>query len=205
MRRGKAFIDANIIIHAESFKKADVFQWIHDLYEEIYIHKTVLNELKLPSAYEKVKGFITEGKWVLFDPEDEEKVTDEMYDLYESYMDDMREAFHQLEQKKISESRELKNTNDLGEIHSLAASVLLNASIICSNDLDIREVIEDSGIVITVEDSEESKLITQDTLEDFCFYVITFEIAKRKIARQFLKTIQSNRMHSLDQRLESQS
>lgn len=41
-RKGKVFIDANIIIHAGSFQKADVFHWINQLYEEIYIHIEVL-------------------------------------------------------------------------------------------------------------------------------------------------------------------
>lgn len=205
MRKGKVFIDANIIIHAESFHKTDVFLWIHKLYEDIYIHKTVLNELELPSVREKINGFIAEGKWILFDPEDEEVVTDGMYDLYESYVDDMRDAFRQLDEKKITEERTPKNTNDLGEIHSLAAAVMLSAGIICSNDLDIREVIEDSEIFITADDEKESALIIQDTLEDFCFYVIISEVAERKITRQFFKAMQPNRIHALDQRLESHS
>ncbi len=38
----------------------------------------------------------------------------------------------------MNQGRFLKNTNDLGEMHSLAAAMLLSAGIICSNDLDIR-------------------------------------------------------------------
>ncbi len=37
-RKGKVFIDANVIIYAHVFERADIFQWINDLYEEIYIH-----------------------------------------------------------------------------------------------------------------------------------------------------------------------
>lgn len=44
-RKGKVFIDANILIHATSYQSADVFRWIYELYEEIYIHKIVLDEL----------------------------------------------------------------------------------------------------------------------------------------------------------------
>lgn len=205
MRKGKVFIDANIIIYAESFEKTDVFLWINDLYEDIYIHKTVLDELKLSSTRKKINGFITEKRWILFDPEDEETLSDALYDLYDAYVDNIHESFRQLNAKKIVESRELKYTNDLGEIHSLAAAVLLNAGIICSNDLDIREVIEDSEILITADDETESVLITQDTLEDFCFYVIVYEIAKRRIARTFFKTIHPDRVDVLDQRLLSES
>lgn len=204
MRKGKVFIDANIIIYAESFEKTDVFLWINDLYEDIYIHKTVLDELKLSSTRKKINGFITEKRWILFDPEDEETLSDALYDLYDAYVDNIHESFRQLNAKKIVESRELKYTNDLGEIHSLAAAVLLNAGIICSNDLDIREVIEDSEILITADDETESVLITQDTLEDFCFYVIVYEIAKRRIARTFFKTIHPDRVDVLDQRLLSE-
>lgn len=204
MRKGKVFIDANIIIYAESFEKTDVFVWINKLYEEIYIHKTVLDEVKLSSAREKIDSFINRNRWILFNPEDEETLSDALYDLYDAYVDNIHESFRQLNAKKIVESRELKYTNDLGEIHSLAAAVLLNAGIICSNDLDIREVIEDSEILITADDETESVLITQDTLEDFCFYVIVYEIAKRRIARTFFKTIHPDRVDDLDQRLLSE-
>ena len=64
MRKGKVFIDANIIIYAESFEKTDVFLWINDLYEDIYIHKTVLDELKLSSTRKKINSFITEKRWI---------------------------------------------------------------------------------------------------------------------------------------------
>lgn len=39
MRNGKVFVDANILIHAATFKSADVFNWIDSLYEDIYIHQ----------------------------------------------------------------------------------------------------------------------------------------------------------------------
>lgn len=204
MRKGKVFIDANIIIYAESFEKTDVFVWINNLYEEIYIHKTVLDELKLSSVKEKIMGFITGKRWLLFDPEDEDILSDDMYDLYDAYVDNIHESFRQLDEKKIAESRKLKNTNDLGEIHSLAAAVLLNASIICSNDLDIREVIKDSEILITVDEETESMLIMQDTLEDFCYYVIIHKIAKRRAVRTFFKTVHPDRVAVLDQRLLSE-
>lgn len=104
MRKGKVFIDANIIIYAESFKKTDVFLWINNLYEEIYIHKTVLDEVKLSSAREKIDSFINRNRWILFDPEDESSLSDDMYDLYGSYVDYIHESFRQLDEKKVAES-----------------------------------------------------------------------------------------------------
>lgn len=200
-RSGKVFIDANIIIHAESFQKADVFGWLHGLYEEVYIHKTVLDELRISSVRMKVETFIAEKKWILFDPADENTVSDETYELYQSFVRDMQDAFHQLNEKKAEEKRYLKHTNDLGEIHSMAAAMLLSANIICSNDLGIREVIDDFQIFITVNEDEGSVLLEQDTLEDFCYYVIVYDIDKRSLARKFFKSIQPDRIQVLDDRL----
>lgn len=202
-RKGKAFIDANIIIHAGSFQKTDVFQWINHLYEEIYIHTEVLKELQVPSIRKKAEELIASGQWILFDPQEEAIIpTEDLYDLYLIYLGEMREAFHQLDVKKEAEGRRLKNTNDLGEIHSLAAAMLLSASIICSNDFDIREVIEDTPIYITVEEEEESALMEQDTLEDFCYFVISFGIAERSVVRKFFKAIQPQNIEKLDRRIK---
>ncbi|MGB6409230.1 MAG: hypothetical protein WBF39_17275 [Planococcus donghaensis] len=201
-RKGKVFIDANIIIHAESFQKADVFQWINHLYEEIYIHIEVLKELQIPSVRKRVDNFIAKDQWILFDPQEETLIpTDELYDLYLMYLAEMREAFHQLDIKKEAEGRQLKNTNDLGEIHSLAAAMLLSAGIICSNDFDIREVIEDTPISITFEEEEESVLMEQDTLEDFCYFVVSYGIVERSMVRKFFKAIQPQNIARLDSRI----
>lgn len=201
-RKGKVFIDANIIIHAESFQKADVFQWINQLYEEIYIHIEVLKELQIPSVRKKVDNFVANGQWILFDPQEEALIpTDELYDLYLRYLAEMREAFHQLDIKKEAEGRQLKNTNDLGEIHSLAAAMLLSAGIICSNDFDIREVIEDTPISITFAEEEDSELLEQDTLEDFCYFVVSYGIVERSIVRKFFKAIQPQNIAKLDSQI----
>ena len=201
-RKGKVFIDANIIIHAGSFQKADVFQWMNQLYEEIYIHIEVVKELQVPSIRKKAEEFVASGRWILFDPQEETLVpTEDLYDLYLIYLAEMREAFHQLDVKKEAEGRRLKNTNDLGEIHSLAAAMLVSVGIICSNDFDIREVIEDTPIYVTVEEEEESILMEQDTLEDFCYFVISHEVAERSMVRKFFKAIQPQNIEKLDRRI----
>ena len=201
-RKGKVFIDANIIIHAGSFQKTDVFQWMNQLYEEIYIHIEVVKELQVPSIRKKAEEFVASGRWILFDPQEETLVpTEDLYDLYLIYLAEMREAFHQLDVKKEAEGRRLKNTNDLGEIHSLAAAMLVSVGIICSNDFDIREVIEDTPIYVTVEEEEESILMEQDTLEDFCYFVISHEVAERSMVRKFFKAIQPQNIEKLDRRI----
>ncbi|SOC21723.1 hypothetical protein SAMN05880501_11350 [Ureibacillus xyleni] len=202
-RKGKVFIDANVLIHATSYRSADIFQWIDLLYEEVYIHQMVLEELKITDVRKKVEDYIQQGKWHLFDPDDEKTLSDNLFDIYEGYVRDIRYAFADLNQKKINEGRPLKNASDLGEMHSLAATMLLGASIICSNDYDIREVIEDTPILVTLDEEKESVLVEQDTLVDFCFFVITYDIANQSVARKFLKAIQPNKIIELDNRLSS--
>lgn len=200
-RKGKVFIDANILIHAASYQSADVFQWINELYEEIYIHKAVLDELRISSVRQKVEMYIEQGAWYMFDPDDEATLSDDLFAIYEGYMHDMRQAFADLNQKKIREDRSLKHTNDLGEMHCLAAAVLLGASIICSNDYDIKEVIEDASVKVTIDEENESIFVEQDTLVDFCYYVIRKEITSRSVARKFLKATQPGKVSNLDRRL----
>lgn len=101
MIKEPVFIDANIIIHAASFRQADVFDWINSLYGQVLIHVEVLNELKTSSVRDRVDAFINEGKWVLFDPESDASIaTDELYDLYLVYLTEVRLAFQQLDAKK---------------------------------------------------------------------------------------------------------
>lgn len=197
-RDTKAFIDANILIYAGSFQKDDVFEWISLVYREIYIHVEVFNELRVSSIKSKVEKYLASGKWILFDPFDEKFLPDEdMYDLYSVYVDEMREAFYQLDVKKGIEGRRIKNTNDLGEIHSLAAAMLLGAHIICSNDFDIAEVIKDEGVYIDSE--EESELLKQDTLVDVCALIIANEIAERGVVRKFLKAVYPDGVKTLEE------
>lgn len=201
-RDGKVFIDANILIYAHSYKHTDVFEWINSLYEEIYIHKMVLDELILGPVRQKVESFIEAQKWILFDPDDETTLSEDMFSIYDAYVRDIQRAFRKLDEKKQHEGRPLKNTSDLGEMHCLAAAMLLSANIICSNDYDIREIIVDTPLMITLNEEEDSVLIQQDTLEDFCYYVIVYEIGKRKTVRKFFKLIQPDRLDQLDKRIQ---
>lgn len=55
-RSDKVFIDSNMIIFAADFQQADVFEWINKLYNNVYIHKDVYNELLFPSVKNTVTG-----------------------------------------------------------------------------------------------------------------------------------------------------
>ena len=40
------FIDTNILIYCAHMKNIDVFTWINELYEKVYVHIDVLAEVK---------------------------------------------------------------------------------------------------------------------------------------------------------------
>lgn len=197
-RKGKVFIDTNILFYADSFKLDNVFEWIDSLYEEVFIHTMVLNEILSPNIRNKVQSYIDKESWKLFDPDDDSTLSDELYAVYESKVDLIKEAFRQLNVKKQKEGRRLKGTNDLGEIHCLAAALLLRATIICSNDSDIQEVIDDNQLEVASDDESVNLKIEQDSLVDFSYFIILHKIAEQSIVRKFLKTYQKDRISQLD-------
>lgn len=202
MIKEPVFIDANIIIHAASFRQADVFDWLNRLYGRILIHVEVLEELKISSVREKVDVLIAEDRWTLFNPESEASIeTDALYDLYLVYLQEVRVAFEQLDEKKIREGRPLKHTSDLGEIHSLAAARLLSADLICSDDADIREVITDADLRI-INHKEQEILIRQHTLMDFCLNLKRHDIVKRSEIRKFFKSIRPYEVKRFDEHID---
>lgn len=200
-RYGKVFIDSNILIFATEYKISDVFEWIDSLYEEVFVHKVVYDELLLNEVKLKVDNKIEYG-WTLFDPYDDSTLSDDMFVIYEMYLKDIKQGFSDLDEKKIKAGRSLKYTNDLGEMHSLAAAMLLSASIIFSNDYDILEVIQDSKLYISVDEAEDNVLIQLDSLVDFCIYLVFFEIESKASVRKFLKTFHRQRIDDFDERLQ---
>lgn len=201
-RPGKVLIDTNILLHADAYKHDNIFDWINSLYEDVYIHQMVLEEILSASAREKVQLYIEEKKWHLFDPDDENCLSDDLYEIYQGYVSEIKQAFRALDQKKEMQGRRLKGTNDLGEIHCLAAALLLSATIICSNDGDIQEVIDDNSLEAASEDEERNIKLVQDTLKDFCFYTCMHGIASAPKVRKLMKAFQKEKLHELDALLE---
>lgn len=201
-RLGKVFVDTNILLHADMYHHDNIFDWIDELYEEVYIHQMVLEEILSANAKKKVTQYIDEGRWHLFDPDDENCLSDELYAIYEGYVHQIREAFRQLDQKKMKQGRRLKGTNDLGEIHCLAAALLLSATIICSNDGDIQEVIDDNQLEVASVDEQQNIKLIQDTLTDFCFYTYKHGIATSPQVRKLMKAFQKEKLPELDRLLE---
>lgn len=188
-RPGAVFIDSNILFYAACFQKENIFGWITALYEKVYIHQEVLNELLDGKARNLVQELLDSGIWVLFDPENEDCLSDEEYEIYLQYLDDVQQGFRNLDHKKRSMGRRIKGTKDIGEMHIIAAALMTSSNLICSNDYDIAEVISDEEFKISFGGDEEQKseLIIQDTLEDFCYYVVLNGIAIRKNSRNFFK------------------
>ncbi|OCS92668.1 PIN domain-containing protein [Caryophanon latum] len=197
-RLGKVFVDTNILLQADWYQHDSIFEWIDALYEEVYIHQMVLDELLSVSARNKVTQYIDDGRWHLFNPDDENCLSDDLYDIYEGYVHQMKQAFRQLDQKKMEQGRRLKGTNDLGEIHCLAAALLISAAIICSNDGDIQEVIDDNELEVASEDETENRKLVQDTLKDFCYYICLHKIAPESKVRKLLKAFQKEKIQELD-------
>lgn len=57
-RQGKVFVDTNILLHADMYQHDTIFDWIDALYEEVYIHQMVLDEILSASARKKFHNIL---------------------------------------------------------------------------------------------------------------------------------------------------
>lgn len=133
----KVFVDSNMIIFAADFQQANVFDWINELYQNVYIHKEVYNELLFPSVKNTVDGLIASGKWSLFDPKSATSLSPIEQEIYQQRLTDVKDAFHRMNLQRIATGKRPKTVSNLGEIATIAACLMINAGIICSNDFDI--------------------------------------------------------------------
>ena len=65
-RLGTVFVDTNILLQADWYQHDSIFEWIDALYEEVYIHQMILDELLNVSARNKVTQYIEDGSIQLF-------------------------------------------------------------------------------------------------------------------------------------------
>lgn len=70
--------------------------------------------------------------------------------------------------------------------------------IICSNDKDIQEVIDDHELEVVSRDEQQNIKLVQDTLKDFCYYVCLHKITTSSKVRKVLKAFQKEKLHELD-------
>ena len=206
-RSDKVFVDSNMIIFAADFKNANVFEWINELYHNVYIHKEVYNELLFPSVKKAVDELIASGEWIFFDPKSASSLSPIEQEIYQQRLNDVKDAFHRMNLQRIKVGKRPKTVSNLGEIATIAACMMINAGIICSNDFDIRTVVVTEDYRISFEDTDE--LIIQDSAEDFCVYCIQQNAGSRKLVRNFYKTIivedsnQIQKLKQLNERLDT--
>lgn len=193
-RLGRVLIDANIINYAIAFQKDDAFDWINKLYEKVYIHQTVLEELMLNKGI--AEKYISEDSWILFNPKND--LSDDELAIYEMYIDMVDDGFKRLYEKKKAEGKTVKNKSNIGEIESIAAAMYLSANIICSNDYEVREVIEAEGLTVDLhaegevdDEIETLSLIVQDTVEDFCYFCVEHKVTSKKLVKKFFRVAHS--------------
>lgn len=188
-RNGKVFIDANIINFGVTYQKSDILGWLDELYDTLYIHSEVLAEILIGSNKKIVLERMDKGKWILFDPNDPQQIADDEFTIYEQIVKYIEQGFKRLNEKKKLQGRPIKGTSDTGEIHSLAAAIFLSAGYICSNDYDIREVIQDEQLLVSSDEELAPELIVQDTIEDLCFLCVKENISTKREVRQFFKFV----------------
>jgi len=175
------FIDANIIFYIEKLKsKADFLTIIEQVYESVYIHEEVYNELS-GAGQQFVDEKCRANKWVLFKP------VQAFQHIYEDYRLMLSKVQSTL--IKVDTRRGKAGSAGTGEIASLAAAYLLNAEFICSNDYSIEEVIQEVPLHIFIDgdDSQEPVLITHHRLLDFCKLVVDGGLLPRNIVRKFFQ------------------
>ncbi|ANZ63142.1 hypothetical protein AYR62_02870 [Secundilactobacillus paracollinoides] len=198
-----AFIDTNILLYAAFFKKYSVFDWVDGLYKEIIIHRVVLDELLTERAY--INAEIVKRHWKIFD---DRSLSEAESSVYKNYVHMVQAGFKKVNRKRQVAGKRVKTTANRGEIGSIAACLLTDTPLICSNDFDIREVVLDQNYVY-VDLYGEEHLIIQDSLEDFCFYCVHDLHVPVSHVRQFLKStfenqkLRTHALKSFDDRIDS--
>ena len=202
-RYDRAFLDTNMILFAVQYRKENVFSWFNQLYNDLWIHIDVLNELLI--GRDHVQKELDTGRWRLFDPN---SLSPDEHIIYRSQIRDIQKAFVRLDETRAAAGKKVKQTANTGEISTLAVCLLQDAHLICSNDFDIRDVVSAEHYTYVAEDGNEYPIV-QDTAEDFCYHCAAETEITASQVRHFYKTIftdSDNRkyhLQHLDQRLAS--
>ena len=196
-RARKVFIDPNMLMFAAEFQQADIFSWLDQLYAEIYVHQEVLNELILPKVRGQVERYIERDKWQLVIPERDLKPAE--CEVYRVWLTDVKQAFTKMRLSTLAAGGWMKSTTDLGEMATIPACMLVGAQIICSNDFDIRTVVEKENYTIAT--AQADLPIIQDSAADFCVYCYQEQIASRKNVRKFFRFIIADDVFMRDKKL----
>ena len=193
------FIDANILIYIYEFKKFSVDEWLENLYGTIFIHKEVMNELIISDMKEHYLDKIGKSLiWQLFDPEDEQQLTEEEYDIYQGVFEDIREKFAQFRNE-----RSYKSTTDSGDIAILAGCLFQQVPLITSQDSDFVEFLDISDLKVSSGDEEvPDRDIEIHDLLNLGKLLLEKNICTRSQYKQFCKAvIGAKKFQSLEEHL----
>lgn len=201
-----SFIDTNIFLYALAYKKENILTWIDGVYSNIYVHADVLKEMKISSQRQQIESFIIEHNWHIFDPNNLDKKTHAQYVyLHHQVSINMQE----LTNNRLIAGLTPKYTANTGEISILAACRLINGNIVCSNDGDVRDLLEQEHYSVIDPTNNEDVLIVQEDLMDLCVKTYALGISSRKSVRKFFGAIigkQSSReslFETLNERLNN--
>ncbi|MBM7709229.1 hypothetical protein JOD14_001399 [Enterococcus lemanii] len=143
-----------MLIFAANFQKENVLEWMDNLYENIYIHIEVYNELLTSEIKNTVVSFVTEKQWLLFDPADSSCLTKVEQEIYRNRLTDVKESFREMNLTKIEEGKRMKPVSNFGEIATITACLMVNARVICSNDFDIRTIAIQEDYRVLIDNQE---------------------------------------------------
>ncbi|HIZ52466.1 MAG TPA: hypothetical protein IAA20_00790 [Candidatus Enterococcus avicola] len=184
INKNKTFIDTNILLFMKSFDKYPVDEWLEALYDTIYVHKDIVEELKSEATRNFIQNKISISKiWKLFNPEDEEFLSEEDYHIYEAIYNQNRIYFNEYQK-----TRKHKATSDLGDIAILSGCQFLKIPLISSHDSDFRAIIGQYDLKINDGlEVDEEELISVDSLFEIGDKLIEKEICRRSEYRKFIK------------------
>ncbi|MDQ7937929.1 hypothetical protein RA086_09945 [Lactiplantibacillus sp. WILCCON 0030] len=180
------FIDTNVLFYASNFKKYDILNWLNSVYPQIIVHEDVWKEVRTQHNQKLIQPFLTDGTWRLFETAEFSSIS---LEVYNTRKEAITTAFLKMNRYRRQQGLRVKNTADLGEIAILATCLMLNTGLICSNDFDIRTVIEQEHYSIFDESLAQEKLIQQDSVADFCVKAYQNQVANRKAVRTFYKAV----------------
>lgn len=180
------FIDTNIIFYASNFERYDVFAWLNAVYPQIIVHEAVLSEVRTTADRLKVQQYLMDGTWRLFEASSLSPV---FRTVYNTRKDEITQAFLRLATNRREQGLTAKNTANIGEISILAACLMLNVGVICSNDFDVRTIVAQEQLTVFDDGLAQEKLIQQESVADFCVKVYQRKVATRKAVRTFYKAI----------------
>lgn len=197
MTRGhRTFIDTNILLFMCNFEKYQVDKWLEQLYDIIYIHKDIMDEIQLDSVRQIIQTKIKMSEtWQLFDPDDEQILTEEDYIIYHAIYDQYRQYFSEYQEKRIN-----KMTSDLGDIGILTGCQFLKIPLITSHDGDFKEMINQYELKINQGlETDLEEWMKVDSLFDIGDKLIEKGICKTKEYKKFIKvSLGASKINQID-------